>query len=98
MQKRWKIIIYQKLLLVYIIVSVWRILWPWSHISCKWVSKKFCCSMSKYTTWQLKYYIEEIHTKSDGKRIKSYNVSKIIIALYYWYLSANSPAMIIQFL
>ena len=43
-------------------------------------------------------YIEEINIKSDAKKMKDYNISKIIIALYYCKLSANSLAMITQFL
>ena len=36
-------IIYQKLLVLYIIVSFRPILWPWSHNSYKWVSTKLWC-------------------------------------------------------
>ena len=43
-------------------------------------------------------YIEEINIKNDAKRMKDYNISKFIIALYYCKLVANSLAMIMQFL
>ena len=43
-------------------------------------------------------YIEEINIKIDAKKIKYYQISKIIIALYYCKLSVNSLAMITQFL
>ena len=43
-------------------------------------------------------YIEEINTKSDAKKMKDYKISKTIIALYYCKISANSLAMITQFL
>ena len=43
-------------------------------------------------------YIEEINIKSDAKKMKDYQISKIIIALYYCKLSAYSLAMITQFL
>ena len=80
MQKRWNIIIYQKLLLLYIIVNFPTILWPWSHI---------------LQQQQIRFIsIEEINIKSDAKKMKDYNISKIIIALYYCNLSANSLTMI----
>ena len=40
--------------------------------------------------------MEEISIKSDAKKMKDYNILKIIIALYYCKLSANSLAMITQ--
>ena len=40
--------------------------------------------------------MEEISIKSDVKKMKNYNILKIIIALYYCKLSANSLAMITQ--
>ena len=40
--------------------------------------------------------MEEISIKSDVKKMKDYNISKIITALYYCKLSANSLAMITQ--
>ena len=43
-------------------------------------------------------YIEEISIKSDAKETKNYQISKIIIALYYCKVSVNSLAMITQFL
>ena len=39
---------------------------------------------------QFIYYIEEIRIKSDAKKMKYYQISKTIIALYYCKLSANS--------
>ena len=35
-------------------------------------------------------YIEEINIKSDAKRMKNYNISTIIIALYYCKLLAKA--------
>ena len=43
MQKRWKIIKYQKFLFLDIIVSFRPILWSWSHNTYKLVSTKFRC-------------------------------------------------------
>ena len=43
-------------------------------------------------------YIEEISIKSDVKKMKDYQISKIIIALYYCKVSASSLALITQFL
>ena len=75
----WRLIS-QKLLLLYIIVSFWPILWPWSHI---------------LKQQQIRFnYIKEINIKGDAKKMKDYNISKIIIVLYYCKFSANSLAMI----
>ena len=38
--------------------------------------------------------MEEINRKSDAKKMKHYNMSKIINAFYYCKLSANCLAMI----
>ena len=38
-------------------------------------------------------YVEEISIKSDAKKMKDYQILKIIIALYYCKLSTNSLAM-----
>ena len=46
----------------------------------------------------LPHYKEEVSIKSDAKKMKDRQISKIIIALYYCKLSANSLAMIPQFL
>ena len=71
---------HQKLLLLYIIVNFLPTLWPWSHM---------------LKQQQIRFnYIEEINIKNDAKKMKHYNISKIIIALYYCKLSANSLAMI----
>ena len=79
-KKMKNIIIYQKLLLLYIILRFRPILWPWSHI---------------LKQQQIRFnYIEEINIKSDAKKMKDYNISKIIIVLYYCKFSANSLAMI----
>ena len=43
-------------------------------------------------------YMEEISIKSDTKKIKDSQISKIIITLYYCRLFANSLSMITQFL
>ena len=40
----------------------------------------------------------EVSIKSDAKKMKDYQISKIIIALYYCKLSVNSLAIITQFL
>ena len=46
------------------------------------------------------YYtnIEKISMKSDAKKMKDYQISKLTIALYYCKLSANPLAIITQFL
>ena len=49
----------------------------------------------KNKTW---LNIEKISIKSDAKKMKDYQISKIIIPLYYCKLLANSLAMITQFL
>ena len=82
----------QKLLLLYIIVSFRSIIWAWSHNSYKRVSTKFRCSNIKI------WHLEEISITNDAKKMKDYQISKIVIALYYCKLSANSLAMITQFL
>ena len=43
-------------------------------------------------------YKEEISIKSDARKMKDNQISKVIIALYYCKLSANSLPMITQFL
>ena len=76
MEKRWNIIIYKKLLLLYVILRFRPILWPWSYI---------------LKQQQIRFnYIEEINIKSDGKKIKHYNISKLlllyIIVSFRWIL------------
>ena len=41
-------------------------------------------------------YLEEISIKSDAKKMKDHQISKIIVSLYYCSLSINSLAMITQ--
>ena len=80
MQKKMKDYNISKILLLYIILSFRPILWPWSHIL-KQQHIIFNC-------------IEEVNIKSGAKKMKYYNTSKTIIALYYSKVSANSLAMI----
>ena len=85
------------------IVSFRPILWPWSHNSYKWISvAKF---LIRYRELYIKTrtnksrltYIEEISIKKMQKG-ESYQILKIIIAIYGCKLLANSLAMITQFL
>ena len=46
----------------------------------------------------MKQLYRKIRLKSDAKKMNDYQISKIIIALYYCKLSADSLARITQFL
>ena len=57
MQKDDRLLNIKNFFLLYIIVSIRPILWPWSHNSYKWVSTKFQCYFIKIAIANLSFFI-----------------------------------------
>ena len=85
MQKDDRLLNIKNFFLLYIIVSIRPILWPWSHNSYKWVSTKFQCYFIKIATSKSFIFYYLLCKQIDGVTMGSPLGPTLVGAFLFYY-------------